>query len=152
METTNNGTMISEIFRQTNTRISTTISHVLTRVNYENLSNGLMETLYHPSEIHTIVLFEYVHSGVYDTIAEMERVPGTPYFLHDMLQVHEMEQAMKTLFATKPNMRLYTRRKTDAQGRMTKYREYVLVVYPEMPSPIQRADTGSIGSMFDLDE
>lgn len=144
--------MISEVFHSSNSRVNVTLSHVLTRVNYENLSTGLMNTLYSPADTHTIVLFEYVHSGLYDTIAEMERVPGTPYFLHDMLQVHEMEQAMKTLFATQPNMRLYTRRKIDAEGRFTKYREYVLIVYPEMPSPIHRADTSSVGSMFDLDE
>ena len=149
---TGNYTMISEVFNRSNSRVNVALSHVLQRVNYENLSTGLMNSLYHPADTHNIVLFEYIHSTINDTIAEMERIPGTSYFIHDMLQVHEMEQAMKTLFATKPNMRLYSRRRLDDRGRLTKYMQYTLVVFPEVPSPIHRGDTGPTASMFDLDE
>lgn len=94
-----------------------------------------------PHKVYRIVLFEYVHSGIYDTVVEMERVPGTTRFIHDVLNHNEVKNALRSLFADKPNMRLYSRRKIDETKEgpesLTNYRQYVLRISPEsLPSPI----------------
>jgi hypothetical protein len=129
--------MINTILSNSSHQNSSGIAHILSRIDYYRLNTGLAVAKWKPNQVHKIVLFEYVHSGIYDTIAEIERIPGTTRFIHDVLKDNEVENALRSLFADKPNMKLYSRRKIDdtktGSESLTKYREYVLQVSLESP-------------------
>jgi len=132
--------MITSIFKNSSWQNNSGIAHVLSRIDFKKFNNALSVATWHQDHPHTIVLFEYIHSGIYDEIAEMERIPGTTQFIHDFLKDPEVENVLKSLFADKPNMLLFSRRKIDntksGSESLTKYRQYVLKICPEMPSPI----------------
>jgi hypothetical protein len=129
--------MITTILSNSSAQNSNAIVHILSRIDYKALNTGLAIAIWKPNQVHRIVLFEYVHSGIYDTIAEIERLPGTTRLIHDVLKDNEVENALRSLFADKPNMKLYTRRKIDYTKEgpegLTKYRQYVLSISPESP-------------------
>lgn len=144
--------MLTSILSNSSPQNSSGLAHILSRVDYNKLNTSLALASVRRNSVHTIVLFEYVHSGVYDTIAEMERIPGTTRFIHDFLKDNEVENALKGIFATKPNMKIYSRRKVDA-GSLTKHRQYVLKIWPEFPpSPILNPEEHPLyaAEVFDL--
>ena len=117
------------------------MAHVLSRIDYKKLNKGLRYAEQNADEHHVIVLFEYVNSGIYDTIAEIERIPGTTLAIHEFLNMPEVRNALDSLLATAPNHKIYTRRKMihhlEGQDGFTKYRQFVLYIGPELPSLIE---------------
>jgi hypothetical protein len=142
--------MLTSTLSNNSSRTNSAIAHVIERVNFKKFSEDLRIASWYRYQTNTIVLFEYVHSGIYDVVAEMERIPDTTWFIHNALYDNEVENALKSLFANKPNMKLFSRRKLDIETRQpTKYREYVLEIRPELPSPILNPE---IASIFDLED
>lgn len=128
--------MLSSIFSNGNARFNRGIAHVLSRIDYDALQRGVYNASKNPDKTHTIVLFEYVNSCVYERIAEKERIPETTQYIHEFLSQPEVDIALKSLFTGKSNIKLYTRRKQDGAGVFTKYRQLIIRILPEMPSPI----------------
>ena len=132
--------MITSILSN-NASIANGMAHILSRINYKKLNHGLRYAEQNADSYHVIVLFEYVNSGIYDTIAEIERIPGTTLAIHEFLTMPEVRNALDSLLANAPNMKIYTRRKMnyDAEGdaSFTKYRQFVLYVGPDLPSLIE---------------
>lgn len=142
--------MISSMLSNNTVNVAYGMSHILSRIDYDKLRGGLSRAS-RSSEPLSIVLFEYVHSTVYDTIAEMERIPGTTQFIHNFLEKDEVKNILKALFVSQANMKVYTRRKTDGE-ELTKYRQVILRVLPGPPSPIiDVEDLDSVDEYFELD-
>jgi hypothetical protein len=131
--------MLTSIFSNNSSQNSKAIAHVLSRVDFGKLSSALQHLDYNNNGVRNIVLFEYVHSGIYDTVAEMERIPGTTWFINDVLEDPIVKNSLQHLFANTPGTELYTRRKidysVDGPQRLTKYRQFVLRM-SRMPSPV----------------
>lgn len=134
------------------------MAYVLSRVNYKNLYKGLNLAKEFPKETHTIVLFSYIHSSVYDTIAQMERIPETTQFLHTFLARSDVNLNLLKLFAMDRNSKLYTRRHIDhtreGVDSLTKFRELVLQIDPEddiptLPSSISEEDDDEMPPLYD---
>ena len=132
--------MITSILSN-NPSIANGMAHVLSRIDYKKLNNGLRYAEKNADSHHLIVLFEYVNSGIYDTIAEIERIPGTTCAIHEFLQNPDVLLALRSLLGTLPRYNIYTRRKMDRNEKgeldFTKHRQLVLYVGPELPSLIQ---------------
>ena len=142
--------MISSMLSNNTVNVAYGMTHILSRIDYDKLRMGLSRAT-RTSDSFNIVLFEYVHSSVYDTIAEMERIPGTTQFIHNFLEKDEVKNILKMLFVSQPNMKLYTRRKMDNE-ELTKYRQVILNISPGMPSPIiDMEDLDSVDEYFELD-
>ena len=127
--------MITSIIHCNDNITASAVKHILTNLKYDNLKRGLDRYSNDPHREHYIVLFEYVHSGVDAPIAEVERIPGTVRPIHDFLLTRQ--NILRSLFASMPEMKLYTRRKTEgALHLITKYRQLVLYIPAEPPSPV----------------
>jgi hypothetical protein len=87
-----------------------------------------------PDRRYTIVLFEYVNSGINDTIAQIERLPGTTKSIHETLNDIRCMARLHELFIVNENMRLYTRRKIDNSNprceELTNVRQVVVAIAP----------------------
>lgn len=116
------------------------MAHILSAIDYKKLSRQLRYAAAHADDNHTIILLEYVHSGIYDTIAEIERIPGTTQPINDFLLKPEVENALKSLFVSADNMRIYTRRKyvykADGSYDLAKQRQLILYISADLPSLI----------------
>ena len=125
--------MITSSIHCNDNTTASAVKHIHTKLNYHNLQRGLALKDKYPYQDRYIVLFEYVHSGVDAQVAEVERIPGTTRPIHDFLQVRQ--NILRSLFASTPEMKLYTRRKTDSALHLpTKYRQLVLYI-PADPIP-----------------
>ncbi len=128
--------MLSSILSNSNPDVNRELSHILSRIDYNNLSSRLMMANWRPNRAHRIILFEYVHSPVHDVIAQMERIPGTTRLIHDSLMSPCVKSALHSLLVSSLTMSIYTRRKIDPGNTITKYRQLILEILPEAPSTI----------------
>ena len=129
--------MITSTLNNADLTTAKCVTHILSRIDYVRLSRMLARAKENTHRDHTTALLEYTHSTVHDTIAEMERIPGTSVFIHDFLERPDIQRMLQTLFATCPAMMIvYTRRKLDADGTPTKTRQLVLRISTELLSPI----------------
>lgn len=117
------------------------LAHILGRIDYDAIVKGLKKQ---QNGSTVVVLMEYVHSGVYETIAEIERFPGTTYPVDLALNHSILKYYLVKLFGDKPGMKVYTRRKIDfskpGMDGLTKYKQLVLRL-DEMPSAVQSVAT-----------
>lgn len=128
--------MLQTIFSSGNARFNRSLAHVLSRIDYDAVQRGIYNASKNPDKTHTVVLFEYVNSCIYERIAEKERIPETTQYIHEFLSEPQADIALKSLLTGTSNIKLYTRRKQDGAGVFTKYRQLILRILPSMPSPI----------------
>lgn len=130
--------MMSSIL--SNANIGSGLAYILSKINYTKLRTQLRFAGTHADEDHTIVLFEYIHSSVYDTIAQFERIPGTVKIIQNFLDRTDVKDALKSIFVSGENMKIYTRRKreykNDGSFDLLKERQLVLHISAELPSLI----------------
>lgn len=127
--------MISTLFNSYDYNTTNAIKHIMNNLKYDNLIRGLQNKDRYPEYERKIVLFEYVHSEVKDNVAEIEMVPNTRMSVHSFIECRNT--LLRTLFASSPNMNIYTRRHIDPLTNVpTKYRQLVLHIPADPPSPI----------------
>lgn len=110
------------------------ISHVLNKMDHKKYVQTVETAVTHPERRYTIVLFEYVNSGINDTIAQIERLPGTTKSIHDTINDIRCMARLHELFIVNESMRLYTRRKFDNtkpfHQQTTNIRQVVVTIGP----------------------
>lgn len=132
--------MLSTILSNDNAEVRRGVAYLLSSINFKELSVCLSKSRRNPELHHKVVLMDYVHSSVRDTIAEIERLPNTTISIHDFLSWPPVRDALEEMFVSSDNISLYTRRRFvhDSNGEWTptKVRELVLHIRPEVLSPI----------------
>jgi hypothetical protein len=111
------------------------VAHVLNSMDHAKYMRTIESAMAYPDQIYTLVLFEYTHSGINDTIAQVERMPGTTTSIHDTLKDSRCVAQLNELFIVNSNMRLFTRRKFDfnkpfGREQITNIRQLVLRIDP----------------------
>lgn len=122
----------------TSVNFTKNFAQLLSNIDYAKMSRVLRNPVH--NQTHKVVLLEYVNSGCYEIMAEFQRIPGTTITIDDFLNRQDTKDALNTLFANKPNMMIYTRRKIkynqDGSTNLTKFKQLVLKITPVVPSPI----------------
>jgi hypothetical protein len=110
------------------------IAHLLNKMDHKKYAETVQTAIVRPSQKYTVVLFEYVHSGVNDTIAHVERLPGTTKSIHETINDLRCMSRLHDLFIVNASMRLYTRRKFDNtkpfHEQTTNIRQVVVTIGP----------------------
>ena len=111
------------------------VALILNKMDHRKYSQIIESAITHPHRSYTIVLFEYTHSGINDTIAHIERMPGTTKSIHDILSDTRCLTRLNELFIVNSGMRLFTRRKIDhtkpfGHEQVTKIRQVVVAIDP----------------------
>ena len=130
------------------------IAYLLNKMDHKKYSQTVERAIMHPNQKYTVVLFEYVHSGVNDTIAHVERLPGTTKSIHDTINDVRCMARLHDLFIVNPSMHLYTRRKFDNSKpfheQTTNLRQVVVTIGPYAFASPRAMSEDSYGNMPDL--
>lgn len=146
--------MLTSVFSNNSSKTNNAVAHILSRIDFTKVSEQVQRGTRGNHSVYTVVLFDYVHSGIYDVVAEMERIPGTTWFIHDALEDIDVKNALSRLFVGDLNAYMYTRRKIDHSARgleqLTKYRQCVVQV-SLLPSPILNPEQVAQSGVEQLD-
>jgi hypothetical protein len=115
------------------TAIGDCIAHILNSMDHKKYKKTIESAITYPHRKYTFVLLEYIHSGTNDRIAQVERLPDTTTYIHDILKDGRVISRLNDLFIVNPNMRIHNRRKIDfskpfGPEQLTKTRQLVLTI------------------------
>lgn len=124
--------------------VSACVGHILSKIDYNKLTYAVENAVLNSDKEHRVVVFEYVHSGIIDSIAQIERVPGTIIPIHDVLSSYECITRLDSLLRVPGKTSWYSRRKIDhAIGELTIKRQLVLLIEKDAFAPVllERTET-----------
>jgi hypothetical protein len=123
----------------TSNKFVSAMGYIMQKIDWLNYSKVFNKAYSNPRQKHTAVLFEYVHSGIDDEIAMMQRIPGTTTTVEDVLHNAEIIKALNKTLVCDKNIQWYTRRKRDflKEGleQLTNKRELIVVFQPYALAP-----------------